>query len=346
MEKTKILLVSDGGITPDLMQKLFELEQYGAEVTMIPDTDMHSMSLITDRMHLLEYEGINAAPTFKPLLEAGKDKDIICVHVASINQEVIDACPNLKVVACMRGGIENVDLPALTKRGIKCINSPWRSAHAVADFTVGMMIAENKNIARSHKAIMEGKWRKTYTNQAYIHDMRTRTVGIIGFGYIGSRVIERLVPFGCKILVYDPFKPLDEIRKAGYNAVTQEELLKESDFVTLHLRLSDKTEKYFGAKEFAQMKPTAYFINTARSGIVDTAALIHALQTKSIGGAAIDVFDEEPLPPGSPFLELDNVTLTTHMAGTSNDTMRNSVEIAFDDLKNYLQGKPMLNERN
>ena len=346
MEKTKILLVSDGGVTPNLMQKLFGLEQYGAEVTMVKDTDVHSIDLITDRMHLLECEGIQAAPTFRPLLDVCQDKDIICVHITSINREVIDACRNLKVVACMRGGIENVDLPALTERGIKCINSPWRSAHAVADFTVGMMIAESKNIARSHKAIFEGKWRKVYTNQTYIHDMRTRTAGVIGCGHIGSRVIERLVPFGCRILVYDPFKSLEEVKRLGYDAVTLEELLRESDFVTLHLRHSEKTDKFFGAKEFAQMKPTAYFINIARAGIVDTDALLHALETKSIGGAAIDVFDEEPLPSDSPFLKLDNVTLTAHLAGTSNDTMRNSVEIAFDDLKNYLQGKPMLNVCN
>ncbi|MNP11486.1 Glyoxylate/hydroxypyruvate reductase B [compost metagenome] len=114
----------------------------------------------------------------------------------------------------------------------------------------------------------------------------------------------------------------------------------------MHIRLSEKTNKFIGEKEFAQMKPTAYFINTARAGIVDTDALIHALETKSIGGAAIDVFDEEPLPKDSPFLKLDNITLTSHLAGTSCDTMRNSVEIGFDDIKNYLQGLPMQNVRN
>jgi len=114
----------------------------------------------------------------------------------------------------------------------------------------------------------------------------------------------------------------------------------------VHIRLSDKTTKFIGAKEFSQMKSTAYLINTARAGIVDTDALINALQTKSIGGAAIDVFDEEPLPIDSPFLKLENITLTSHLAGTSCDTMRNSVEIGFDDIKNYLQGLPMQNVRN
>ncbi|WP_326512437.1 2-hydroxyacid dehydrogenase [Clostridium intestinale] len=346
MKKTKILLVADGGITPDLMKKMYELEKYNAEVTMIEDKDMYAMGPITDRMLQIELGGIDAAPTYKPLLDECKDKDIIVVHVASINKEVIDACENLKVAAVLRGGYENADVEELTKRGIKLINAPWRSAHAVADFTVGMMIAENKNIARAHKLIYEGKWCKKFANQEYIHDMRTRTVGIIGFGYIGRKVIDRLKGFECNVIVHDPFMDKKVIEEAGLKAVTLEELLTQSDFISMHIRLSEKTNKFIGEKEFAQMKQTAYFINTARAGIVDTDALIHALETKSIGGAAIDVFDEEPLPKDSPLLKLDNITLTSHLAGTSCDTMRNSVEIGFDDLKNYLQGLPMQNVRN
>jgi D-3-phosphoglycerate dehydrogenase len=346
MEKKKILVVSDGGVTPDLMKKMFELEEYGAEVTMIEDKDMNNMGAITDRMLQIELGGVEAAPTYKPLLDACEDKDIIVVHVASINKEVIDKAKNLKVAAVLRGGYENADVEALTERGIKLINAPWRSAHAVADFTVGMMIAENKNIARSFKMISEGKWCKKYVNQEYIHDMRTCTVGLIGFGYIGRQVAKRLEGFGSKVVIFDPFLDPKVITDAGYNFVTLEELLAQSDFVSIHIRLSEKTAKFFGAEEFAQMKPTAYFINTARAGIVDTDALINALQTKSIGGAAIDVFDEEPLPSDSPFLKLDNVTLTSHLAGTSCDTMRNSAEIGFDDIKNYLQGLPMQNVRN
>jgi len=346
MKKTKILLVSDGGVTSKLMEKMFELEKYGAEVSMIEDKDMYSMGPITDRMLQIELGGVAAAPTYKPLLDACKDKDIIVVHVASINKEVINACENLKVAAVLRGGYENADVEALTERGIKLINAPWRSAHAVADFTVGMMIAENKNIARSHKYISEGKWCKNYVNQEYIHDMRTCTVGIIGFGYIGRQVVKRLSGFGSKVIIYDPFMDPKVIEEAGYTPVTFEELLAQSDFITVHIRLSEKTNKFIGEKEFSQMKSTAYFINTARAGIVDTDALIHALQTKSIGGAAIDVFDNEPLPSDSPFLKLDNTTLTSHIAGTSCDTMRNSVEIGFDDIKNYLQGVPMQNVRN
>lgn len=346
MKKTKVLLVADGGVTPELMKKMFELEKYGADVTMVEDKDMYAMGPITDRMLQIEKGGVNAAPTCEALLENCRDKDIIVVHVASINKEIINACEKLKLVAVLRGGYENADVNELTKKGIKLINAPWRSANAVADFTVGMMIAENKNIARSHKMIFEGKWCKKFVNQKYIHDMCECTVGIIGFGYIGQRVVERLKGFGSKVVVYDPFIDPEIIKNHGCIPVSLDQLLKQSDFVTVHLRLSEKTEKFIGKKELEKMKSTAYLINTARSGLVDTDALVDALKNKRIGGAAIDVFDQEPLPSDSPFLELDNITLTSHLAGTSCDTMKNSVEIGFDDIKNYLQGLPMNNVRN
>ncbi|WP_196594502.1 2-hydroxyacid dehydrogenase [Pectinatus sottacetonis] len=346
MSKTKILCVADGGITRELMEKMRELEKYNAEVTIIEDKEMYAMGPITDRMLLIEHNGIDAAPTCPELLKNCADKDILVVHVASVNKEIIDACHNLKVAAVLRGGYENADITALTDHNIKLINAPWRSANAVADFTVGMMIAENKNIARSHKLIFDGKWCKKYVNQEYIHDMRMMTVGLIGFGYIGQRVAERLNGFGSKVLVYDPFIDKSKFQDKNITFVDLDELLQLADFVSVHLRLSEKTHHFISKNELAKMKKTAYLINTARSGLVDTDALVAALKGKDIGGAAVDVYDAEPLPKDHPYLQLDNITLTSHLAGTSCDTMRNSVEIGIEDLKRYLANKPMLNLRN
>lgn len=346
MEKVKILCVADGGVTRQLMEQMYALRQYNAEVTIVEDADMYAMGPITDRMLLLEQEGVDAAPVCPQLLENCADKDIIVVHVASINKQIIAAAKKLKVAAVLRGGYENADVAALTAKHIKLINAPWRSANAVADFTVGMMIAENKNIARSHKLIFEGKWCKNYVNQSYIHDMRTCSVGIIGFGYIGQRVAARLAGFGCRILVYDPFIDVRKFAEQKIDFVSLEQLLAQADFVSVHLRLSEKTQHFIDRKELKQMKKTAYLINTARSGLVNTAALVEALQNRSIGGAAVDVYDVEPLPGDHPYLSLDNITLTSHLAGTSCDTMRTSVEIGVEDLKRYLQGQAMLNVRN
>ena len=346
MDKTKILCVADGGITVEMMEELRVLEPLGAEITIVEDKDMYAMGPITDRMTLIEHQGIDAAPTCEALLENCADKDILVVHVASINKEIIEKAKNLKVAAVLRGGYENADVPLLTERGGKLINAPWRSANAVADFTVGMMIAENKNIARSHHLLMEGKWCKKYDNQSYIHDMRKMTVGIIGFGYIGQRVQMRLQGFECRVLVYDPYADPTQFDDHNVAFVSLDELLHQSDIVTLHLRLSEKTEHFIGREELSKMKPTAYLINTARAGLVDTHALTEALQDHAIGGAAVDVYDEEPLAADHPYLKLSNITLTSHLAGTSCDTMMTSVEIGLEDLKRYLTGKEMVNIRN
>lgn len=341
----KILCVYDGGITKELMSQMRELENYGAEVHFAEDTDMYAMGPITDRMLLIEQGGVDAAPDCQNLIDAisKEDYQILVVHVASINKHVIELCPNLEVAAVLRGGVENADIPELTKNGIKLINAPWRSADAVADFTVGMMIAENKNIARSHKLIFEGKWCKKYTNQTYIHNMKNMTVGLIGYGYIGQRVVERLKGFGCQILIYDPFVDITKLEGYGTDLDT---LLTQSDIVSLHLRLSDKTHNFINEEALSKMKNTAYLVNTARSGLVDTEALVKALKTHQIGGAAIDVYDTEPLPKNHPYLSLDNITLTSHLAGTSCDTMRTSVEIGLEELKRYLSNQQMRTIKN
>lgn len=339
---TKILCVADGGVTPAMMQDMKSLEKLGAEVTIIEDTDMASMAEITDRMGLLERSGIDAAPSCAALVENCAEADVIVVHVASINREVVDKARNLKLAVVLRGGVENADAQALRERGIPLVNAPWRSANAVADFTVGMMIAENKNIARSHHLLKEGVWCKKYVNQSYIRDMRKCTVGLVGFGHIGSRVAKRLTGFESKVIVFDPYLDPSRVEGTGVTMVNSlEELLAQSDFVSLHMRISESTHHMINAETLKLMKPTAYLINTARADLVDEQALAHALKEHSIGGAAIDVYAVEPLKADHPYLELDNITLVSHLAGTSADTMQTSVEIGVEELTRYLTGEPM-----
>lgn len=343
---TKILCVADGGITPDMMNDMMALEDHGAEVTIVEDTDMSSIGEITDRMGLLERSGIDAAPSCQALLDNCAEAEVIVVHVASVNREVIEAAPNLKLVAVLRGGIENADVEALQERGITLINAPWRSANAVADFTVGMMIAENKNIARSHHLLKQGIWCKKYVNQDYIRDMRKCTVGLIGFGHIGSRVAQRLIGFESKVIAYDPYAPEgDEFGHGVERVDSLEQLLEQSDFVSLHLRISEESHHIINADTLRLMKPTAYLINTARADLVDEEALAAALKNREIGGAAVDVYAMEPLAEDHPFLDLDNITLVSHLAGTSADTMQTSVEIGVGELTRYLAGETMENVR-
>ncbi len=339
---TKILCVADGTITPAMMGDMKALEALGAEVTIVEDTDMATIANVTDRMGLIEREGIDAAPGCPALVDNCADADVIVVHVASINREVIAKAKNLKLAAVLRGGIENADTDALTERGIPLINAPWRSANAVADFTVGMMIAENKNIARSHKLLMDGIWCKKYANQSHIRDMRKCTVGLVGVGNIGSRVAKRLAGFESRVIAYDPYLRPEQVEELGIERVeTLEELLAQSDFVSLHMRISEDTHHMINADALALMKPTAYLVNTARADLVDEEALAGALSDHRIGGAAIDVYADEPLAEDHPYLSLDNITLTSHLAGTSADTMQTSVEIGVEELTRYLKGEPL-----
>ena len=329
----KIVCVCDIAIPKEIMAPMKKLEKNGTEVVIYEDDMIKTVEQITTIMLKAEKEGAEACPHNAGLAEMTADADILVVHTTPVNSKILNNATKLKYVMVMRSGIENVNEELCREKGITIINAPGRSAPAVADMTVGLMLAENKNIARGHKFLMEGKWEKQFVNVSYIHDLRRCTVGIIGAGQIGRQVAARLKGFESEVIVYDPFMNREELEAMGYCAVTLEELLKQSDFVTIHLRLSEKTRHFIGKKELELMKKTAYFINTARAGLVDEEALAEALARKEIGGAAVDVFQEEPLSPDHPFLKLDNITLTPHAAGTSADTFANSVEIIYKKLE-------------
>jgi len=337
MEKMKLVCLGDAAITMDLMEPMKELEKYGVDVVLMEDEGIQTVQAFTEIMLKVEREGADACPANRKFCEAAKDADIVAVHLSPVNREVLAAAAKLKYVAVLRSGIENVSEALCRERGIRILNAPGRSAHAVADYTLAMLLAQARNVARSHKLLMEGKWVKKYPNNSDIHDLRNCTVGVVGAGQIGRKVIDRLRGFGCGILVHDPFLPDGELERLGYTPAGLDDLLRQSDFVTLHLRLSEKTARFISGRELGLMKKTACLINTARAGLVDEAALIEALQTKAIGGAALDVFEEEPLGTESPFLRLDNVTITPHLAGTCADTLTNSVEIIKNALEELLR---------
>ncbi|WP_027586581.1 2-hydroxyacid dehydrogenase [Acidipropionibacterium thoenii] len=344
--KTRILCVGDGAVGTALMEELRPLESLGAEITIVQDADSTTLPEYMDRLALVEREGLGAISSCQALLDNCADADVIVVDGTPVGSDVIERSTNLKLVAVLRGGVENADLKQLEERNIPLVHAPQRSADAVADYTIGMMIAENKNIARSHHLILEGQWCKNYLNRDYVHNMKTRTVGIVGFGQIGSRVAKRLIGFESRVIAFDPFMSTAQIEKVGVTAVdTLEELLERSDFVTLHLRTSPQTYHIIDGPALAHMQRTAYLINTARSSLVDEAALVEALQQERIGGAALDVFDIEPLPSDHPFLSLRNVTLTPHIAGTCADTWHASVEIGLEELTRYLKGEALQNRR-
>jgi D-3-phosphoglycerate dehydrogenase len=225
-----------------------------------------------------------------------------------------------------------------TQRGILVIHTPNHNAQAVAEYTIGLMLAETRNIARSHYSLKQGTWQEQYPNSSFIPELNELKIGIVGYGQNGQLVAKKLKSFETHILICDPFVSDDVILKDGYEPVNLDTLFAEADIISLHVRLTAQTKSMIGAAEFRKMKPSAYLINTARSGLVDTNAMIMALQENTIKGAAIDVFDAEPLPKDSPLIQLDNLTLTNHRAGDTRNSYWNAPNIMRKELLTFIGG--------
>lgn len=296
-------------------------------------------SKLQNRRLVVEQQGpgVEVVP---PAFLANPDAEIALGLFVPFSADGMDALPKVRVIGVARAGVENVDVKAATERDILVVNVMGRNAEAVSDFAIGVMLSEARNIARAHHAIKTGAWRKTFSNSDYVPELKGKTVGIVGFGYIGRLVAKKLSGFDVKILVHDPYVKPEDIAAAAAQAVDKQTLFSQSDFITLHARLSAENKGFVGREALALMKPTAYLINTARSGLIDTDALVKALQSKRIAGAALDVFDVEPIPADSPLLGLDNVTLTTHIAGTTREALTRSPELLVNEVARILDGVP------
>lgn len=287
----------------------------------------------------LELNGPSGVPCPEAMPEMVEDVEVLVVHICPVSRETIQRAKKLKLIVSARGGLENIDMAEATKRGIPVIHTPHHNSNAVAEYTVGMMLAETRNIARSHLALREGKWQEFYPNSIFIPELTELKIGIVGFGQNGQLVCEKLKSFDTTILVSDPFVSDETVREAGFIPMGLDALLQEADIISLHVRLTKQTEKMIGEKEFSQMKKSAYLINTARSGLVDTQAMIEALKTKAIQGAAIDVFDQEPLPADSELTKLDNLTVTNHRAGDTRASYWNAPNLMRKQALQFFGGE-------
>lgn len=287
----------------------------------------------------METTGSRCEPVPEEIMEELKDADVIMTHQCPMPSEVFDEAHNLKLLITNRGGIENIDLSAATRAGIPVIANPAHNANAVAEMTVGLMIAETRNIGRCHASMAEHhKWLENFPNFGRIHELKGSTVGLVGFGTIGRIVAEKLSSFGVKLLVYDPYTEDADILALKGRPVGLEELLQDSDIVSLHARVSETSKGMIGEEQFRMMKPTAVLINTARSPLVDMDALYRALKDRRITGAAIDNYDVEPVSEDSPLLALDNITFSCHKSGDTVEAFANSPAMVFEEAEKFFQG--------
>ena len=286
----------------------------------------------------VEVNGPEGEPVPQGFIE-NKDAQLLVGSFCPFSSKGMDAFTNLKMIGVIRAGLENINVQAATQRGIAVVNAVGRNADAVSDFAVGMLLAEARNIARAHHSIVSGGWKTDFPSSATTPDLRGKTVGIFGFGYIGRLVAEKLSGFHVNIIVYDPFVSQDVLDSFNAESVDKQELFKRADFISVHARLTEETHHIIGAAELSAMKPTAYFINTARAGLVDYKALYAVLSEHAIAGAALDVFDDEPLSPDDLFRKLDNVTLTSHRAGDTLDAANNSPRLIFERMGKVIAGE-------
>jgi D-3-phosphoglycerate dehydrogenase / 2-oxoglutarate reductase len=320
----KLLAISDTYIPAAFMEQgLAGLAPLGVEVE-VRRWEHPTLVALQEANLAIEKGGPGAVPLPPEVAGSVADFEFLVVQFTPISREFIEAARRLKVIAVLRGGTENVDVPFATERGICVMNTPGRNARAVAECALGLILAEIRNLARSHAHLKSGDWRRSFPNSDAIPELNEKTVGLIGFGAVGKLMAGYLAALGSRVIAFDPYFRGDP---GQVKLMDLETLMRQSDVVSIHARLTEESYHLVGERELAWMKPSAILVNTARSGLVDEAALVRALAERRIMGAAIDVFDVEPLPPDHPLLKLDNVTITPHLAGSTVDAFRNSPKL-------------------
>lgn len=335
----KIVVIRDRTATKEQFDRfLFLKEEYGADVVFVDDRLEYTNDEFTKMFLTMERQGPDAICVNEDLRREMKDADILVSLISPIPTVAVNEAERLEAVCILRSGVENINLANARAKGIPVINAPGRLAVPVSEFAVGLMLAEMRNIARSHVNIYKDhEFVHDFPNAANSNTIRGRKVGIIGCGAVGKNVAKIVTAFGAKVLVYDPYMPEAAIEALGYVPMTLEELCREANIISVHYRLTAETENMINKACFDNMKPSCFFINTARAGLVDETALIEALETKKIAGAALDVFHHEPIPADHPFMKLDNVTLTGHLAGTCSDLFGLTFEIMERSLRQYFE---------
>ena len=269
--------------------------------------------------------------------------DAIVIRSATkLTADLIARADRLKVIGRAGVGVDNVDVDAATRRGIVVANAPESTVISAAEHTIGLLVALARNIPQAHAALKEGRWERSSYGGI---ELAGKTLGVLGFGRIGQQVASRAVGLGMRVVAFDPFVSADRYRELGAERVeTPDELYSESDVVTLHLPLTDETRGSVGAEAFAAMRDGVRVINAARGELVDEAALVDAVKSGKVAGAALDVFSSEPY--SGPLLELPQVVVTPHLAASTEEAQDRAGLIVAEQVAAALEGKLVPNAVN
>ena len=269
--------------------------------------------------------------------------DAIVVRSATqLNADLIERAERLKVIGRAGVGVDNVDVEAATRRGIIVANAPESTVVSAAEHTIGLLVALARNIPQAHAALKQGRWERNAYGGI---ELAGKTLGVLGFGRIGQQVARRALGLGMHVVAYDPYVAAERFRELGAEQVeTPEDVYAAADFLTLHLPLTAETRGSVGAAAFAAMRPGVRIVNAARGPLVDEEALLAALKSGQVAGAALDVFDSEPYT--GPLLELDNVVVTPHLAASTGEAQDRAGVIVAEQVAAALEGGLVTNAVN
>ena len=278
-----------------------------------------------------------------PLEERIGDYDAIVIRSATkLTAELLARADRLKVIGRAGVGVDNVDIEAATRRGIVVANAPDSTVVSAAEHAVGLLVALARHIPQAHASLKQGRWERAAYGGI---ELEGKTLGVLGFGRIGQQVARRAVGLGMRVVAHDPFVTRDRYREFGVeSAESADDVLSVADFVTLHLPLSDETRGALDAAAFAKMPRGARLVNAARGELVDEQALIEALRSGHLGGAALDVFSTEPY--SGPLLEFDNVVVTPHLAASTEEAQDRAGVIVAEQVAAALEGGLVTNAVN
>ena len=288
---------------------------------------LRQVGQVEEKIGLSEAELVEIAPQYDAIMVRSGTK---------ITRPVLEAASKLQIVGRAGVGVDNIDVPAATEAGVVVVNSPAGNTVAVAELALGMMLSLVRKLIPAHNSVSGGEWKRSKFLGTELYG---KTLGIVGVGRIGVEVTKRAQSFGMTVLGYDPFLSSNRASQLGIEAVSLEEIWRRCDFITLHTPLTKETHHMVSTDVFNQMKPGAIILNCARGGIIDEAALYQALKDGVIGGAGLDVFEQEP-PKESPLFGLPNVILTPHLGASTEEAQ---VEVALDvarQIVDVLEGRP------
>jgi D-3-phosphoglycerate dehydrogenase len=284
-----------------------------------------------------------AEPKPEAILRVAKDADALLATYAKITADMIRQMTRCRIISRFGIGVDNVDIPVATERGIVVTKVPDYCIDEVSDHAVALLLTAVRKIPLANSLVQQGRWEMPAV--VPIHRLRGSVLGLVGFGRIPQLVTPKAQAFGMRVVSFDPYIPKDVFDRAKVESVDFPQLLKLSDYVSIHAPLLPETQGLFNADAFRQMKPHAYLINTARGPIVDEAALAHALDAGQLAGAALDVMTKEP-PTGSPLLGRPNVIITPHTSFYSEESLNDLETKAAEEVVRVLKGQAPKNPVN